>query len=797
MLNFDQALALFIPTANLNFMPEQNSELNALLAKIAELTRRHNQFADEIEELKAAARRLQQSSTVRDTVEQKPVHSMMQRVIQQKETGSAAAAQQRISKAVPKKPQPILPEGIKRDFEKFVGENLLSKIGIIILVIGVGIGAKYSIDHDLISPLARIILGYVAGIVLLFLGMRLKTKYLQYSAVLVSGAIAILYFITYLAFDLYALFPQPVAFAVMLLCTIFGVVAALNYNQQVIALIGLAGAYAVPFLLSNGSGNLTVLFAYMAIINTGLLIIALKKYWKLVYIAAFTITWLIVLHWLFVRYEANLHFSVALVFTSVFFLLFYGIFIAYKLARTEKLNVTDVALLLANSFIYYAVGFYIIHTNLKTENLAGVYTLANAILHFLVCTIIYKRKLADKNLFYLVSGLVLVFLTMAMPVQMDGNWVTLLWAFEATLLFYLAKKRNAKVFEKFSYVLMVVAFISISQDWATYYSTSRYDIKPFSFTPVLNIHYLTTLIVAACFFYIYSMQRRQTATTVFLKHPDLNKLVTLLVPGIALLCLYYGTQMEIANYWNLQFDAFENFNRGNRLPVQTEPILWLKDIWIINYSLLFVSLLLWVNIRFVKSRTFGFVSVIATGLCIAMLLTQGLASLTHYAMDTPAGYLPFDTGLAASPLRYYSFACAAIALYACYLSLKKNLPAIPMRKIYDGVLHISVLAMLSTELIIRLQEITPNQSDKLALSILFGVYALFVIILGIWQHKKHLRIGGIALFGITFIKLFLYDITHLNSISKTIVFVCLGILLLIVSFLYNKYKHIIINNETA
>ena len=84
-----------------------------------------------------------------------------------------------------------------------------------------------------------------------------------------------------------------------------------------------------------------------------------------------------------------------------------------------------------------------------------------------------------------------------------------------------------------------------------------------------------------------------------------------------------------------------------------------------------------------------------------------------------------------------------------------------------------------------------NQSYKLGLSILWGVYALLLIALGIWKKKKYLRVGAIVLFSITLIKLFFYDISSLNTIAKTIVFVSLGVLLLIISFLYNKYKHII------
>ena len=147
-------------------------------------------------------------------------------------------------------PKPISENAdLNKKWEKFIGENLISKIGIIILILGVAIGAKFAIDHDLISPLTRIILGYVLGFGLLGFAFKLKEKYQQFSAVLLSGSMAINYFLTYAAYSLYDLFPQEVAFLLMLIFTIFTVLAALTYNMQVIAHIGLVGAYAVPFLL--------------------------------------------------------------------------------------------------------------------------------------------------------------------------------------------------------------------------------------------------------------------------------------------------------------------------------------------------------------------------------------------------------------------------------------------------------------------------------------------------------------------------------------------------------------------
>jgi uncharacterized membrane protein len=110
---------------------------------------------------------------------------------------------------------------------------------------------------------------------------------------------------------------------------------------------------------------------------------------------------------------------------------------------------------------------------------------------------------------------------------------------------------------------------------------------------------------------------------------------------------------------------------------------------------------------------------------------------------------------------------------------------------FDITLSSSIIWIASTEMITWMEIQKYSASNKLALSILWGVSALFLIGIGIWKKKKHLRIGAIALFAVTLIKLFFYDISHLGTISKTIVFVSLGVMLLIISFLYNKYKHLI------
>ncbi len=169
----------------------------------------------------------------------------------------------------------------KNGVEKFIGENLINKVGIAVLVIGISIGVKYAIDHDLISPVVRILLGYMAGGILLFFSWRVRKNFPGYSAVLLSGAMAAMYFITYAAFTYYSLYPRWLTFALMVILTAFTVMAAVKYNRQVIAHFGLIGAYAIPFLLNDPDAAITTRFSYMVIINAGILYISYRKYWKL------------------------------------------------------------------------------------------------------------------------------------------------------------------------------------------------------------------------------------------------------------------------------------------------------------------------------------------------------------------------------------------------------------------------------------------------------------------------------------------------------------------------------------
>ena len=112
----------------------------------------------------------------------------------------------------------------------------------------------------------------------------------------------------------------------------------------------------------------------------------------------------------------------------------------------------------------------------------------------------------------MVSGLVLVFITIAIPVQLNGNWVTILWALEATLLFWIGRTKKAIIYENLSYPLMILAFFSLTHDWSMSYNV--FDKKN-HFTSIFNSNFLSSVLVMAAFAFINAIH--QKTSTLFIE----------------------------------------------------------------------------------------------------------------------------------------------------------------------------------------------------------------------------------------------------------------------------------------
>lgn len=631
-------------------MDNFDAQLNELRRKIESVIYKQKLLNDEVVALMDEFDRVKEkaSQNIQPAKEQavKPIEPVMA-----KEVFTPPAFTKPVP-AEPKLPQPGLKSTSKNElqngWEEFIGGNVLSKVGILITIIGIFIGVKYAIDHDLISPTTRIILGYTLGAILIGFALKLKAKYQPFSAVLMGGGIAVMYFVTYVAYSFYNLLPVTVAFLLMFLCTAGVVMAALRYKNQIIALVGLFGAYAIPILLSDGSGRYGVLFSYMAIINVGIMILSFRQNWKSLFYAAIAVTWVFFISWYIFKYQSTDHFTLGLIFLVIFFLTFYITFLAYKLVKKEQYAAQDVIILLLNSFIFYGIGYDILESNISTQGYAGLFTVINAGIHFSVCMLVKKMKLADKALFYLLIGLVFVFLTIAVPVQLDGNWVTLLWAGEAALLFGIGRTHSVGWYEKLAMPLVILGTASLLQDWDGVYSSLQIISNgTVSFRPILNINFLSSVLVCAFFGVIIfiansnkykSALKEDTIPALFFKSA---------VPLILLFVIYLLGFLEINETFNRYY-----YKEGFELEYRS-----IKYLWLINYSFTFVFLLGILNQRFFRKNELGIINMTAGMVLTAVFLVKGFILLG----DLRDSYLSNHfTSASALYLRYTCFAFAGL-----------------------------------------------------------------------------------------------------------------------------------------
>jgi uncharacterized membrane protein len=624
-------------------MADNDPRLDRLLERLNELEKKQNRFRTEIEEIRSEIRHFSGSEI--DKSDLKPVDLQDHPATKQSELNTGNPEPGRLTKMLQKEKSGASGSGWSArfgsgsgfDLETFIGENLISKIGIVITIIGVAIGARYAIDNDLISPLMRVLLGYALGAVLLLFSLKLKESMIRFSAVLFSGSMSIFYIITFAAHSFYSLFPEALAFGLMVLITVITVASSVYLNMEPVAHIALVGAYAIPYLV-GGEGSISSFFIYMVIINAGVLFTAVYKYWKPLTYSAFFFTWMIYGSWYWGDYSPQTDFVSGITYASAFFLIFYMAVLAYKLLREEQYVRSDIWLFLANAFVFYAFGFGLISGSGIAENRAGLFTLANALIHGAAAIIVYRSGFSDRNLLYLITGLAITFLTLAIPVELDGSWVTLLWSAEAALLFTIGRSNGVSFYEKMSHPVLALAFLALLIDWENGYSLYQLENAENLMYPILNIHFFTSLFfIAASGWMVWKDSHAEENIRGVYQNPGLNKLVTQLLRLAVVVAVFAAFRLEISGYFNQLYIESKPVNGPGSLAgfvTGNDDLLRFGTMWGYSYTMLFIGGLILLLADRIRSHELTVLLFAATAVCTASFLYSGFEDLNflhdHY-----------------------------------------------------------------------------------------------------------------------------------------------------------------------
>ena len=183
------------------------------------------------------------------------------------------------------------------DWEGLIGVRLFAWLGGGALFLGAALFLHYSIQQNLISPPVRVALGLIAGASLLLAGDRLRIKTNLAGQAMAGAGIGTLYAALYAARTLYHLVPVFVAFAGMILVTLTAGVLAAKRAAFVIAVLGLIGGMATPFMLSTGEDHPWSLFAYVALLDVGVVLVVKHRNWPVLALLGLVSSMLVFVGW--------------------------------------------------------------------------------------------------------------------------------------------------------------------------------------------------------------------------------------------------------------------------------------------------------------------------------------------------------------------------------------------------------------------------------------------------------------------------------------------------------------------
>lgn len=334
--------------------------------------------------------------------------------------------------------------------------NLVAKLGLLILFLGVSFLLKY-VSAQVTIPIELRLAGIaLADIALLAWAWRIRVARPGISLPLQGTALAILMLVTFGAFRLYELMPAGLAFALLFVLTAFTCLLAVLQNAVWLAVFGIVGGFAVPLLVSTGSGNHIGLFSYYALLNAGVFAIALKRAWRVLNVLSFGFTFVVATTWGLLRYTPDNYLSSQL-FLLLFVLFYVAIAIAYCARQAPRLkHYVDGTLVFGTPLAAMGLQYGLV----RHVEFGLAFSALAAGLCYTGLAVALWRRAGFKLLAEAFLALGIVFGTLAIPFALDGRWTSAAWALEGAGIVWVGLRQRQTLAWAFGLLVQAGAWIS-------------------------------------------------------------------------------------------------------------------------------------------------------------------------------------------------------------------------------------------------------------------------------------------------------------------------------------------------
>ncbi len=318
--------------------------------------------------------------------------------------------------------------------------NVLAKVGILLLFVGLSYLLKFSIENNMLTPEFRLIGAGTLSVVLFIAAWRVRDKNRLYSLIVQGGSLGAFYITIFAAYKLYQFLPPVFALLLMVIICMASVFFAVVQRAVSLAVLAVIGGYAAPVLLSTGSGNYIALFSYYLMLSVSILVMNHWQGWRLLNIIGFAFTFVIGVLWGVNNYQPEYYLSCQIF--IILNLILYGL-MTQQYARLHMQTDGDRKQLTVDSVLLFAppiLAFSLQYAITLPFYLGTAISSLSFGLIYMVLTVISLRRFREPG-HRLSLGFLLLstgFISLAVPLALSAQWTSVVWTIEGLAILWFA-----------------------------------------------------------------------------------------------------------------------------------------------------------------------------------------------------------------------------------------------------------------------------------------------------------------------------------------------------------------------